>query len=76
MMLQKIPVICAAKSSCKKCRCLLNTSWLPGFSWYIQNTKAGKNIPKDRKMDQVSIKYTIILHCKTLQNLPKFGFLV
>jgi hypothetical protein len=27
-------------------------------------------------MDQVSLKYTIIFHCKTLQNLPKFGFLV
>jgi hypothetical protein len=27
-------------------------------------------------MDQVSIKYTNIFHCKTLQNLPKFGFLV
>jgi hypothetical protein len=27
-------------------------------------------------MDQVSIKYTIISHYKTLQNLPKFGFLV
>jgi hypothetical protein len=25
-------------------------------------------------MDQVSIKYTTIFHCKTLQNLPKFGF--
>jgi hypothetical protein len=24
----------------------------------------------------VSIKYTIIFHCKTLQNLPKIGFLV
>jgi hypothetical protein len=27
-------------------------------------------------MDQVSIKYSNIFHCKTLQNLPKFGFLV
>jgi hypothetical protein len=27
-------------------------------------------------MDLVSIKYTNISHCKTLQNLPKFGFLV
>jgi hypothetical protein len=27
-------------------------------------------------MNQVSIKYTIIFHCKTLQNLPKFEFLV
>jgi hypothetical protein len=37
------------------------------------------NIPKDRKMDQMSIKYTNIFHCKTLQNVPKctkFGFLV
>jgi hypothetical protein len=23
----------------------------------------------------MSIKYTIIFHCETLQNLPKFGFL-
>jgi hypothetical protein len=27
-------------------------------------------------MDQVSIKCTNIFHCKTLQNLPKLGFLV
>jgi hypothetical protein len=27
-------------------------------------------------MDQVSIEYTNISHCKILQNLPKFGFLV
>jgi hypothetical protein len=27
-------------------------------------------------MDQVAIKYTNIFQCKTLQNLPKFGFLV
>jgi hypothetical protein len=27
-------------------------------------------------MDQVSKNYTNIFHCKTLQNLPKFGFLV
>jgi hypothetical protein len=31
---------------------------------------------KDRQMDQVSISFTNIFHCKTLQNLPKFGFLV
>jgi hypothetical protein len=34
------------------------------------------NITKDCKMDQVSIKYTNIFHCKTLQNLPKLGCLV
>jgi hypothetical protein len=27
-------------------------------------------------MDQVSVKYTNIFHCKTLRNLHKFGFLV
>jgi hypothetical protein len=27
-------------------------------------------------MDQVSIKYTHIFYCKTLQNLPKLEFLV
>jgi hypothetical protein len=27
-------------------------------------------------MGQVSIKYTNTFYCKTLQNLPKFGFLV
>jgi hypothetical protein len=25
-------------------------------------------------MDQVSIKYTSIFRCKSLQNLPKFGY--
>jgi hypothetical protein len=36
-----------------------------------------KNITKERKLDQVPIKYTDIFHCKTLQNFPKiwiFGF--
>jgi hypothetical protein len=56
----------------------------------VQNIKMGKNVyqittnytkcplnkTKDRKMDQVEIKYTGIFRCKTLQNLPKFGFLV
>jgi hypothetical protein len=27
-------------------------------------------------MDQVSVKYTNIFNCKTLQNLPEFVFLV
>jgi hypothetical protein len=29
-----------------------------------------------RKVDQMAIKYTNIFHCKTLQNIPKLGFLV
>jgi hypothetical protein len=49
--------------------------------FFVQNTKTGQNLPnfhelKNRKMDQVSIKYTNIFHCKTLQNLPQFGFFV
>jgi hypothetical protein len=35
-----------------------------------------QNIPKDCKIDPMAIKYTNIFHCKTLQNLPKLGFLV
>jgi hypothetical protein len=40
----------------------------------------GKNITNYHELYQmsitVSIKYTVIFHCKTLRNLPKFGFLV
>jgi hypothetical protein len=61
---------------------------LPDLCWYkiptrekiyqitTNYTKCRSNTTKDRKMDQVSIKYTNIFHCKTLQNVPKFGFLV
>jgi hypothetical protein len=27
-------------------------------------------------MDQVSVKHTNVFHCRTLQNVPNFGFLV
>jgi hypothetical protein len=27
------------------------------------------------KIDQMTIKFTTIFHCKALQNLPKLGFL-
>jgi hypothetical protein len=40
------------------------------------NTKLPQNILNCRKIDQMSIKYTNILHCKAHQNLPKFRFLV
>jgi hypothetical protein len=62
---------------------------LPDFSWYkipkrekytkltqTNYTKCPQNITKDRKMDKMSTKNTSIFHCKTLQNLTKFGFLV
>jgi hypothetical protein len=61
---------------------------LPDLSWY-KIPKRGKiyqitpkyykwlkNRPNGRKIDQMSIKYTNILHCKTLHNVPKFRFLV
>jgi hypothetical protein len=61
---------------------------LPDFYWYKipkreKYTKFMRTIPnvhkihilKDRQMYQVSIKYTDIFQCKTLQNLPKFGYL-
>jgi hypothetical protein len=40
----------------------------------------GKNRPNDHKIGvpngRMSIKYTNISHCKTLQNVPELGFLV
>jgi hypothetical protein len=62
---------------------------LPDFSWHnipkggkiyqiITTSPNGHNIyiPNDRKIFQVTIKYTIIFHSKALKNLPKLGFLV
>jgi hypothetical protein len=37
-------------------------------------TEWPQNIPDGRKIDQLAIKYTNIIHCKILQNLPKLGF--
>jgi hypothetical protein len=61
---------------------------LPDFSW-SKIPKRGKihqiitkytiwpqNISNGRKIDQMVIKYTKNFHSKTLQNLPKLGFLV
>jgi nuclear transport factor 2 (NTF2) superfamily protein len=60
------------------CQIFLGTKYQNGKMYQItvSYTKCPWSITKDRKMDKVSIKYTIIFHCKTLQNLPKFGFLV
>jgi hypothetical protein len=48
---------------------------------YRNNHKISNNghiigIPKRHKIDQMAVNYTNISHCKTLQNLPKMGFLV
>jgi hypothetical protein len=64
------------------------TPGLPDFYWY-NIPRSGKNIPNYHKIYQMAIKtphgrniyemsinYTNIFHCKTLQNEPKFGFLV
>jgi hypothetical protein len=72
----------------KPCRCArryMPTSRVARF-FLVQTTKWRKytkiprSIPNVNKnitvIDQVSIKYTNIFHCKTLQNLPKFGFFV
>jgi hypothetical protein len=61
---------------------------LPDFSWNnspkrekftkmnMNYTKGPQIMPIGRKIDQMLIKYTNNFHCKTLQNLPKGGFLV
>jgi hypothetical protein len=42
----------------------------------IKFTKCPQNILNCGKIDQKAIKYTNIFHCKSLQILPKLGFLV
>jgi hypothetical protein len=39
-------------------------------------TKWPQTRPNGRKVDQTAIKHTDIFHYKSLQNLPKLGFLV
>jgi hypothetical protein len=41
-----------------------------------QYTKCPYNKSNVRKIDQMSIKYTNVFHCKALPNLPKLRFLV
>jgi hypothetical protein len=41
----------------------------------VQHTKTGEN-PTYYKIYQMAVKYTDIFHCKILQQLSKFGFLV
>jgi hypothetical protein len=65
-------------------------SWLdhglPDFSWYnmpkrkkiyqitMKYTKWSQNIPNGRKIDQMSITYSNIFHCKTIQNFTQIWF--
>jgi hypothetical protein len=65
-----------------------DSTGLPDFSWYIlpkrekfyqyttKDTQCLSNISNGCKMDQTSMKYSKIFHCKTLQKLPQFWFLV
>jgi hypothetical protein len=39
-------------------------------------TKLPQNVPYGRKIDQTAMKYAIIVNYKTLENLPKLGYLV
>jgi hypothetical protein len=56
---------------------LLSTDLDQGCQIFRVSTyQNGKNIPNNQKLYQIAIKYMNIFHCKTLQNLPKFGFLV
>jgi hypothetical protein len=43
---------------------------------YHNITKWPLNIPNDRKLFQMTVKYTSIFYSKALQNLPKLRFLV
>jgi hypothetical protein len=60
------------------CQIFLGTKYQNGkiLSNYHELYQMSINITKDSKMDQVTIKYSNIFHWNTLQDLPKFGFLV
>jgi hypothetical protein len=61
------------------CQIFLGPKYQNGGKIYQITTKYTKwplNISNGRKIDQMVIKYTKIFHCKTIQNLPKLGFLV
>jgi hypothetical protein len=47
---------------------------LPDFPYY--SIPKREKIPHGLKIDQTAVKYTNIIHCKTVQSLPKLGFLV
>jgi hypothetical protein len=66
-----------------------NTKWPQKYQMATKYTKNGINVPNGhkiyqmvtkytfgRKTDKMVIKYANIVHCKTLQKLPKVGFLV
>jgi hypothetical protein len=63
-----------AKEGVQGCQIFLGTTYQNGGKY----TKLPQNIPTVHKckIDQMSIKYTSIFHCKTLQKLPKFEFFV
>jgi hypothetical protein len=61
------------------CQIFLGSTYKKGEKMYqlaIKYTKLSQNILDIRKMGLMVIKYTNIFHYKTLQNLPKLGFLV
>jgi hypothetical protein len=62
---------CFARAAHEGCQIFQNTKYQNGGKY----TKLPQNKPKDsninHRIDKMSIKYTNILHFKTLQNLPK-----
>jgi hypothetical protein len=66
------------------CQIVLNTTYQNGenipydhkiYQITTKYTKKTKYKPKWRKNDQMATKYRNSFHCKTIQNLPKMGFL-
>jgi hypothetical protein len=47
--------------------------WVIIYQMIIKYTKWALNTPIGRKIDQITIKYTNIFHCKTLQKFSQRG---
>jgi hypothetical protein len=61
------------------CQIFLGTTYQNGEKYIPNNHKmyqTALNLPIGSKIYQMVIKYANIFHYKTLQNLPKTGFLV
>jgi hypothetical protein len=63
--------LAAGCSEGQGCQIFLDTTYQNGEGHKIYQMII--KIPNRRKIDQVATKYTNIIPCTTLQNLPKFG---
>jgi hypothetical protein len=76
---RRIQILVAGMTNMQGCQIFLGTTYQNGKKYTKMTTKYTKwqeNIPNASKMDHMALKFTNIFRRNTLQNLPKFEFLV